>query len=94
MIVNKLADINRLAPVQPTIQGQKSSGAFLDVLSQSWHRADSAMQAKINKLPSEVKGLFELQRTCANIQLQVECVTKVADSAATTVKKVQQLGGQ
>ena len=55
---------------------------------------ETKVNSAIPKLPGEFKGLVELQRSSSALQLQVECISRVADSFTSTIKKVQQLGGQ
>ena len=55
---------------------------------------EKAVNSAIPKMPVELKSLVELQRSCSALQLQVECASRVADSATSTIKKIHQLGGQ
>jgi hypothetical protein len=66
---------------------------FKEVL-ENFISSQKVISAAIPKLPSQFKGLVELQRSCSALQLQVECVSRVAESITSSIKKVQQLGGQ
>lgn len=55
---------------------------------------ERAVTTAIPKFPAEFKGLMELQRSCSALQLQVECASRIADSVSSSIKKIQQLGGQ
>lgn len=80
-----------------TIKPEPTSG-----LRHNWFKSalenfvsnERAVNLAIPKLPTEFKGLMELQRSCSALQLQVECASRLADSVSSGIKKIQQMGGQ
>jgi len=81
------------APFLEALEKAKVAEA-LKPITESWIKTDGAISKKIAALPPQVKELFLLQRATSQLQLQVECVSKIADSVGSTIKKMQQFGGQ
>ncbi len=80
-----------------TIRPESISGPLPSLFKNTLEKFVSnerAVTTAIPKLPSEFKGLMELQRSCSALQLQVECASRIADSVSSSIKKIQQLGGQ
>jgi hypothetical protein len=87
--------------VQPlAIEGLKvgvapavSFSGVLEKVRSLWVATESSSIKNLPGLPPELRKLFELQRSTGALQLQVECISRVADSVGQTVRRVHQLGG-
>ena len=71
----------------------KTRGVFKSFLD-GFVANEKAISKALPKVPGEFKDLFDLQRSCSALQLQVECASRLADSLTGSIKKIQQLGGQ
>ncbi len=89
---HSIAPIKQLLVTTAPTEGTPLLG-FKKVISQIL-ASEKAVQKGTPAVPKELSGILQLQRTCSNLQLQVECVSRVADSVSASVKKIQQLGGQ
>lgn len=82
-----------VAQVQPKPVQQSFSEVINNLLT-TWSRTEGAVDARIAHLPTGVSELFQLQKSMGTLQLQTECAAHAADSVGTTIRKMQQLGGQ
>lgn len=79
--------------LQATSAPGVSFSATLEKVRSLWGVTESGAVKNLQALPLEIRKLFELQRSTGALQLQVECVSRVADSIGQTLRRVHQLGG-
>ena len=82
-----------LVPASPKAVPSLSFSGALEKVRSLWVATESGSVKNLQSLPPELRKLFELQRSTGALQLQVECVSRVADSIGQTVRRVHQMGG-
>ncbi len=65
----------------------------ISALDQSFRSTEVKSAALVKNLPSEYKGLFELQLSVYKCNFQTEIVTKVGESVQGAIKKLQNQAG-
>ncbi len=59
-------------------------------LNRNWDNAQNKLPAIVNKIPANYRPMLEAQMLMSNCNYQIEYVTKLADAAQTSIKKLQQ----
>jgi hypothetical protein len=57
-----------------------------------WDKAQRAVQKQIQALPADSRALVETQQLIHRLHLESELITRAADAASSTVRRLQQIG--
>ena len=99
--INPALDPTKGAMPSPDAGLPSASGAsFSDMLkgeiqqiSNQWNKTNNDASLLVPSMPKQMRELFELQTTVNHLQFQVNTASRIGDTAANSIKRLQQAQG-
>lgn len=100
-IANPALDPTKGAVPTPDVGQSGASGvSFSDMLkgeiqqlSNQWNKTNNDASLMVPSMPKQMRELFELQATVNHLQFQVNTASRIGDTAANSIKRLQQAQG-